>query len=166
MRNPALKRLSTQLLDISIDAMEHTWNIYALRTVRFALTTTYTMVGLADSRDSAVVAYEIPALQALEILLLVTLGDIPRIYGIIIMAENCRDVDTVRAWHTISTGRARNGRVVFHKIRHLLEERNLLFGKRLEMAESLHVLYQRIHRRHTAQHSENARVRAAETECP
>lgn len=61
--------------------MEHTWNIYALRTVRFALTTTYTMVGLADSRDSAVVAYEISALQALEILLLVTLGDIPRIVG-------------------------------------------------------------------------------------
>lgn len=165
MRNP-LERLSTQLLDISIYAMEHTWNIYALRTVRFALTTTYTMVGLADSRDSAVVAYEVSALQALEILLLVTLGDIPRIYGIIVVAENRRDVDTVRAWHTISTGRARNGRVVLHKIRHLLKERNLLFGKRLEMAESLHVLYQRIHRRHTAQHGENARVRAAETECP
>ena len=104
MRNP-LERLSTQLLDISIYAVKHTWNIYALRTVRFALTTTYTMVGLADSRDSAVVAYEISALQALEILLLVTLGDIPRIYGIIIMAENRRDVDTVRAWHTISTGK-------------------------------------------------------------
>ena len=111
--NP-LKRLSTQLLDISIYAMKHTWNIDALRTVRFALTTTYTMVGLTDSRDSAVVAYEVPALQALEILLLVTLGDITRIHCIVVVAENRRDVDTVRTWHTISTASARNSRVVLH----------------------------------------------------
>ena len=91
-------------------------------------------------------------------LLLATLGDITGIHRIIVMAENRRNVNAIRTWHTISTVSARDSRVVLHQIRHFLKKRNLLLGKRLEMTEGLHILDERIHRRHAAQNRKHTRV--------
>ena len=133
-------------------------NVNALRAMRLALTATDTMVGLPDCLHSAVVTYQVAPLEPLEMLLLATLGDITGIHRVIVMAENGRNVNAIRTWHAISTACARNGRVVLHQVRHLLKKCNLLLGKRLEVAESLHVLYKRIHRRHAAQNRKHTWV--------
>ena len=150
MRNPALKRLSTQLLDISIDAMEHTWNIYALRTVRFALTTTYTMVGLADSRDSAVVAYEICPTSATIIFVLHVVGNVSFVKTLVVVMEYCRDVDAVWTWHAIVTFIARNAVQARNMVGDVFQESHVVIVERDQWTVRAKVVLQMFHQCHAA----------------
>ena len=141
-------------------------NIYALWTLGTALAAAYTMIRLADGLHGPVVADKITPLEPLEMILFATLGDFTGIHMVIVMPENRRDVDAVRTRHAIAAGGTRHGRVVLHEVRHLHQERFLLVIKRLEMRKRLHMLDQRVHGRHPAQHRENIRIRTTEPERP
>ena len=77
-----------------------------------ALLASYAVVSLPDSLNRAVVTYQVFSFQAPVIFLLTTLDYISVIHTVIVVLEDCRDVYSVRARHTIFTSGARYCRVV------------------------------------------------------
>ena len=82
------------------------------------------------------------------------------------MQQNCRNIYSVRARHTIFTVVARNCVELHHAAGGQLQEFELFFAQRFERAVGFQVVLQMFHACHAAQHGKHARERACKTKSP
>ena len=105
-----------QFLHKLIDSCELLRDVDVLRTMRITLTAVYAMVCLTKRRDRAVVADEVYATSLFIVRCLFALWHVTLIHAFIVVVKDARDVNTVRAWHTVFTIVARHGWIADDKI--------------------------------------------------
>ena len=135
--------MPSQLLHILTDALHLLMYAYVLRTMRLTLATAYTVVSLPHTRYGTVKAYQVITAQAeitlplLRTLLLSRLVIVIRqgiiIAALIIVGEYTRNVNAIRARHTVFTVVARYSVYLHQFLRHLcLQILHLLIRERCQ----------------------------------
>ena len=123
-----LQIILLQLLHKLIDSGELLWNVDILRTMWITLTAIYAMVCLAKRRDRAVVADEVDAASLLIVRCLFALWHVTLVHALVIVVKDARDVNAVRARHTVFAVVARHGWIADDKVCRLaLKPVNLIF---------------------------------------
>ena len=84
-----------------VDAVELGGDVDLLGAVGGALAAADAMVGLAELRDAAVVAYQEGAAGLPVVLSLVGFGDVPLVDAFVVVEEDSRDVEPVGAGHAV-----------------------------------------------------------------
>lgn len=118
-----------QLFHITINPLHLLWNIYSLRAMRAALVAADAMVGLAKFRNAAVVAYQVGTAGFAILLVLRVFDYVSFIEAFVVMQEDGRDIDAVRAGHAIFAVVAGDGVVLHHHGSGILQEAEIIFGQ-------------------------------------
>ena len=107
-------------------------DVDALRTVGRALVASDAMAGLAETGHTAVITYEERTTGTAVVLILTVTGHIPLVDTFIIMQQDGRNVDAVRARHTILTVVAGDCLVLHHQVCRFLQESKLIVRQRVQ----------------------------------
>ena len=76
-------------------------NVYSLRAMLNTLTATYAVIGLSETWNAAVIAYE-EGSPLLEIFRIFTVsGHVAFLYALVVMGEDGWNIDAVRTWHAV-----------------------------------------------------------------
>ena len=164
---PLLQRILFQLLYVAVYAGELVRDRNALWTLRDALLAVDAVVGLAQGRDSPVVADQVCLAKLHVIFLILALRDQAAVDAGIVMLEYSRNIYSVRARHAILAVVAVYGREVGDDSGALVaQESEFRFAQRLEVHERAQVVLQMLLIDHSAQDGEYPRIRADELESP
>ena len=90
-----------QLFHEVVYAVHFFGNVYALRTMRSALSATDAMIRLAKTGDAAVISHEKRPAGLAVVLVQAALGHVSFVYAFIVMQKDAGNVQTVRARHAI-----------------------------------------------------------------
>ena len=124
------------------------------------------MARLTQFRDTAVISHEKGPACFPVILLLHAFRDVSLIQTFIVMEQNGRNVQTIRAGHTILAVVAGNRVELHHPCSRLLQELEIVLRQRLQGSVGAQVVLQMLHTGHAAQHGMHARQAAGKTERP
>ena len=124
------------------------------------------MVGLTQRRDGAVVADKVIATESLVVLITLFVRHRAFVHKLIVMQEDARDVETIRARHAVLTVVARYGRVLQDEMCCLFEILHILVGQRFERTIGAKIVFEVLHIGHARKHGEDVRISAEEAESP
>ena len=139
-----------QIVHIVRDAVQFVWDVDALRAVRAALITSDAMVGLSQLRHAAVVAYEVSTTGTLVVFVLRVGDDVSLVEALIVVQQQCRDINSIRAGHTVFAVVAGDSVNLHHLGGGLLQEVELIVGQRFQGRVGREVVLQVLHACHTA----------------
>ena len=126
-------------------------DVDALRAVFVALAASGAMVSLTQCRDCAVIADQIRTACLAVVLGFAAVCDIPFIHAFVVMQEDGRDVDAVRARHAVFAVVARYRRVGHHQLRRFLQKIEFFLVEGNKRGVGLHIVDQMFHIGHAAQ---------------
>ena len=156
-----------ELFDEVVDALEFARDVNLLWAVGDALAALDAVVGLAEFGHTAVVADEECSTSLCVVRRLLTLWHVAFVHAFIIMYKYGRDVEAIRARHTIVAVVAVNRRVALDECcRFALEPLLFLFGERFKRGIRAQIVLKVLHVGHAAQHGEHCRLGANVAECP
>ena len=149
--------MKLQLLDEVVDAVKLGRYVDLLRAVLYALPAAYTVAGLSDGRDAAVVAYE-EAFPCLAVLARLGVAGGHFAFGdaFVVVVEDDGDVEAVGAGHAVVAGGAGNGLQLDKLLGDFHQELVLLGRDGAQGRVGGHVLHEVLHIGHAAQHGEDA----------
>ena len=124
------------------------------------------VVGLAELRDTAVIADEEGAACFAIARVLPAGRDVAFVQTFVVVQQDGGDVDAVRAGHAIFAVVARDGVELHHRGGGVLQEPELVVGQRFERGVATQVVLQVLHARHAAENSQNIRVTSGKAEGP
>lgn len=125
-----------------------------------------TMVGLTESWNGSVVADKIFLAKTTVFSILLVLRHGSLVDHFVEVDEDGRDIEAVRARHTVFTVVAGNGWVLLDDLGGLLKIDHLLLAQRFERAMGSEIILQVFHVGHTAERAHDIGERSEETECP
>ena len=149
-----------------IDAVQFVRNLDALRAVGNTLSATDAVVCLTDFRHGTVVAYQIGTARLFVVLVLAAPRHIAFVDTFVVVEQNGRNVDTVRAGHAVFAIVARHGRVFLDKLSRFFQKFIVLVGQRHKRRVGAEIVLQVFHIGHAAQYGEHLFRRTGKTERP
>lgn len=154
------------MFDKSIDTMNLFRDIDRLRAMRRTLVTPDTVIRLPELGHTAIVPHQKSPPGLPVTLVPAVLRHIPLIDTLIIMQQNSRNIDPVRARHTIFTIVTGNRRILHHQVRRLVQKPGFLLRQRYQGRISADIILQMLHISHTAQHRKHMLRRPRIPESP
>lgn len=146
--------------------MQFFGNINRLRAMRRTLVAPGTMVGLPQFGYTSVISYEKSTACFPIILILAAFRHISFIDTFIVMYQDGRNVNSIRARHAVLAVVARYGGVLHHQICRIIQILSFLFCEWYQWRVSTDVILQMFHISHAAQHCQYILGRTGITECP
>jgi len=132
--------------------MQFFGNINRLRAMRRTLVAPGTMVGLPQFGYTSVISYEKSTACFPIILILAAFRHISFIDTFIVMYQDGRNVNSIRARHAVLAVVARYGGVLHHQICRIIQILSFLFCEWYQWRVSTDVILQMFHISHAAQH--------------
>lgn len=137
-----------------------------LRTVGNALVAAYAVARLTEFRHTAVVPHKKSAARPAEVFVLNIFGDISLVETFVVVQQNGRYVESVGAWHAVFAVVTRNSVVLHHLGSRILQEAEIIGGKRLQGSIGAQIILKMLHAGHAAEHGHHARQASGKTESP
>lgn len=153
-------------MDVLVDAPELLRNVYALRAVRHALFAARAQARLAEPGNGAVVAHEVRPPRARVPGLKPAFGNHALVQALVVVQENRRYVERIRARHAILAIVARNRVELHHALGRLFEKGEFLARELFEGRIGAEIVLEVLHFHHSAQNRQHPREAAREPERP
>lgn len=131
-RKEVLSSVFLQIVHVPVELAQSARDVDMLRAGRRALSASDTMIGLSEFLDTPVKTHEIsPTVFGIFRILQIAV-DVTFIDALVVMRKRCRDVDAVRARHTVLAASARDKRKIDIDLCDILKQGHLFFGERLQ----------------------------------
>lgn len=150
MKISPLKGFLLQRFHKSVYLLQFRRDVDALRTVRVALAATGAAVGLAETGNTAVIAYQEGAACLAVILVLAVLRHVALVDAAVVVQQDGWNIQSIGARHTVFAVVARHGGVLQHSLGGIFQQGKLLFRTWNKRGEGTQVVLQMLHVRHSA----------------